>query len=48
MDVMEDCRQKLANGESVSNTSFEQAVYAVIPDDKHDYHMAEIPCWHTK
>ena len=41
MDVMEDCRQKLANGESVSNTSFEQAVYAVIPDDKHDYHMCE-------
>lgn len=41
MDVMEDCRQKLANGENISNTSFEQAVYAVIPDDRHDYHMCE-------
>ena len=41
MDVMEDCRQKFANRETISNASFEQEIYAVVPDDKHDYHMCE-------
>ena len=41
MDVMEEYRNKIENGESCSHGGFENKMYEIIPEHGGDYHMCE-------
>ena len=41
MDLMDEYRDKIYNGEKCSHQVFEQEMYDILPDHDGDYHMCE-------
>ena len=41
MELMEACRKKLDNRESINHPEFEAKIYEIVPEHQGDYHMCE-------
>ncbi len=41
MDLMDDYRTKIGNGESVNSGTFETQIYQIVPSRQSDYHFCE-------
>lgn len=42
MDLMEEYRKKIGNGESVNHGTFETEIYGLVPEKNGDYHFCEL------
>lgn len=41
MDLMEEYRNKIKDQEDVHHSTFEEAIYTIVPEHASDYHMCE-------
>ena len=41
MNLMDEYRDKINNGEDVNHGSFERSIYQIVPEHNGDYHMCE-------
>lgn len=48
MDLFEDLRTRIGNGEKISHHSYEMKIYQIFSQHNHDYHFAEsiAQCFH--